>query len=173
MASALDILNGGEVITFQLPNTTQDPTLCNNGIYFTDSFTAELGLEIKSGQRLSFQIDNIYMKNFTISEDGISGNAIQIPDSDAMGYQSQYYIDSSDCSASFVLDNDFTPQNNHVLKVAAYCTYDYGWQGTTNIVNLEYRFYDETSDTFLTNPLNTGGQSIFTEHFASLPKSFL
>ena len=169
MASAIDIMNAGEVITFQLPNTTQDPTLCNNGIYFTDSFTAELGLEIKSGQRLSFQIDNIYMKNFTISEDGISGDAIQIPDSDAMGYQSQYYIDSSDCSASFVLDNDFAIQNNHVIKVAAYCTYDYGWQGTTNIVNLEYRFYDETADTFTTNPLNTGGQPIMSEHFATIP----
>ena len=169
MANATDILNIGNVITFQLPNTTDDPTMCNNGIYFSDTFSAEVGLEIKSGVRLSFQIDNIYMKNFNINELGISGDPIEIPDSSAMGYQSQYYIDSSDCSCSFVLDNDFAPQNNHVIKVAGYCTYNSGWQGTSNIVNLEYKFYDETTDAFIINPVNTGGQSIISEHFASIP----
>ena len=169
MANAIDILNAGSVISFQLPNTTQDPTMCNNGIYFTDTFNAELGLEIKSGQRLSFQIDNIYMKNFNINELGISGDAIQIPDSDAMGYQSQYYIDSSDCSASFVLDNDFAILNNHVMKVAAYCTYDYGWQGTTNIINLEYLFYDVTGDVITSDPRNTSNLPIMNEHFATIP----
>lgn len=169
MANAQDILNIGSVITFQLPNTTQDPTMCNNGIYFSDTFSAELGLEIKSGVRLSFQIDNIYMKNFNINDLGISGDPIEIPDSNAMGYQSQYYIDSSDCSASFVLDNDFAIKNNHVMKVAAYCVYDYGWQGTTNIVNLEYMFYDETTDSFTTDPRNTADASIMKEHFATIP----
>lgn len=169
MANAQDILNIGSVITFQLPNTTQDPTMCNNGIYFSDTFSAELGLEIKSGVRLSFQIDNIYMKNFNINELGISGDPITIPDSTAMGYQSQYYIDSSDCSASFVLDNDFAPQNNHKILVAGYCTSATGFSGTTNMLNLEYRFYDETTDAFTINPLNTGGQSILNERFASIP----
>lgn len=169
MADALDHLNHGEVITFQLPNTTQDPTMCNNGIYFTDTFTAELGLEIKSGERLSFQIDNIYMKNFNINELGISGDPITIPDSTAMGYQSQYYIDSSDCSASFVLDNDFIPKDHHTLLVAAYCTYDYGWQGTTNIVNLEYLFYDVTTNTFTSSPRNLQDANIMSEHFATIP----
>ena len=169
MANAIDVLNAGSVINFQLPNTTQDPTMCNNGIYFTDTFTAELGLEIKSGQRLSFQIDNIYMKNFFINENGISGDPIQIPDSNAMGYQSQYYIDSSDCSASFVLDNDFAIKDHHIMKVAAYCTYDYGWQGTTNIVNLEYLFYDETSDLITSDPRNTSNLSIMRENFATIP----
>lgn len=169
MANAIDVLNAGSVINFQLPNTTQDPTMCNNGIYFTDTFSAELGLEIKSGERLSFQIDNIYMKNFNINELGISGDPIQIPDSNAMGYQSQYYIDSSDCSASFVLDNDFAIKDHHIMKVAAYCTYDYGWQGTTNIVNLEYLFYDETSGIIAADPRNTADQSIMSEHFATIP----
>ena len=169
MANAQDILNIGNVITFQLPNTTQDPSMCNNGIYFSDTFSAELGLEIKSGVRLSFQIDNIYMKNFNINELGISGDPIEIPDSNAMGYQSQYYIDSSDCSASFVLDNDFAIKDNHVVKVAAYCTYDYGWQGTTNIVNLEYLFYDETTNAFVSDPRNTADASIKSEQFATIP----
>ena len=169
MASAQDILNIGNVLTFQLPNTTQDPTLCNNGIYFSDTFSAELGLKINSGVRLSFQIDNIYMKNFNINENGISGDPIVIPDNTAMGYQSQYYIDSSDCSASFVLDNDFIPKDHHKLLVAAYCTYDYGWQGTTNIVNLEYLFYDETTDTFTSSPANLQDANIMSEHFATIP----
>lgn len=169
MAYAQEILNIGNVLSFQLPNTTQDPTMCNNGIYFSDTFSAELGLEINSGVRLSFQIDNIYMKNFTITESDISGDPIVIPDNMAMGYQSQYYIDSSDCSASFVLDNDFVPKDHHIIKVAGYCTYDYGWQGTTNIVNLEYLFYDETSDTMTAYPLNTADQSIVAEHFATIP----
>ena len=49
MASAKDSLNMGSVISFVLPNTTQDPDMCNNGIYVTDTYTAEIGKERKQG----------------------------------------------------------------------------------------------------------------------------
>lgn len=169
MADAMTYLNGGNVLNFVLPNTTDTPANCNNGFYITDTFTAEIGKEINNNERLSFQIDNIYIKNFSITENGISGDPITIPDNTAMGYQSQYYIDSNDCSASFVLDTDFIPKDHHKLLVAAYCTYDYGWGGTTNIINLEYLFYDVDGDALTSSPTNLQDENIFIEHFATIP----
>lgn len=169
MASAKDSLNMGSVISFVLPNTTQDPDMCNNGIYVTDTYTAEIGKEIKQGERLSFQIDNIYMKNGGITSDDVYGTPISIPDSDALGYQREYWIESGACTANFTLGSDFNPKDGHKLLIAAYCAYAYGWQGTTNIVNVSFLFYDVDSGSIITQPQNTQSQGIIYVEMAQAP----
>lgn len=169
MASAKDSLNMGSVISFVLPNTTQDPDKCNNGIYVTDTYTAEIGKEIKQGEKLSFQLDNIYMKNGGITSDDVYGTPISIPDSDALGYQRQYWIESGACTANFTLGADFNPKYGHKLLIAAYCVYDYGWQGTTNIVNVSFLFYDVDADAITSAPQNTQSQNIMSVEMAQAP----
>lgn len=169
MASAKDSLNMGSVISFVLPNTTQDPDMCNNGIYVTDTYTAEIGKEIKQGEKLSFQIDNIYMKNGGISSDDVYGTPISVPDSDALGYQREYWIESGSCTANFTLGANFNPKDDHQLLVAGYCAYDYGWQGTTNIVNVTFLFYDVDADSITSSPSNTQSRSIIYEEMAQAP----
>lgn len=169
MADAMDTLNGGSVLVFQKPNT-ENLAYCNNGIYITDTYTAKIGLEIKQGEKLSFQIDNCYMKSATFGENGIDGTPATVPDPTALGYQTQYYIDSGNCSANYTLSSDFNPKDDHKITLAAYCTYASGYSGTHNIINIEFRFYDETAATFTTNPTNTSNQAIVSQDFGTLPQ---
>ena len=169
MADAMETLNGGSVITFQKPNT-ENLAYCNNGIYITDTYTAKIGQEIKQGEKLSFQIDNCYMKDAAFGENGINGTPASIPDSTALGYQSIYYIDSGDCSANYTLDSHFNPKNDHQLLVACYCTYASGYYATHNIVNIEFLFYDVDTQQITSSPANTDNASITGQDFGTLPQ---
>ena len=172
MSAAIDVLNGGGVLNFVTPDTAESYEYCNNGIYVTDTYVAEIGLEVKQGEKLYFQIDNIYMKNATISATGISGDPVQIPDSDAMGYQYQYYIDSGACNASYTLDADFNPKDGHKLLIAGFCSAATGYSGTANMVSLSFIFYDVDSSVITTTPNNTANQSIVNQILGDPPPQF-
>lgn len=169
MASAKSILNVGSVISFITPNT-ENYDYMNNAIFISDTFTAKIGQEIKQGESLSFQIDNCYIKNGEITSNDIVGDTVTIPDSTALGYQTQYYIDSGDCSASYTLSADFNPKNDHKLLVAGYCTYGSGYSGTHNIVNMEFLFYDVDSQDITSTPTNTSNAQIVAQDFGLLPQ---
>ena len=158
MADARDSLNMGDVLKF-IHGDTNDLTKCDNGVYISNTYTAEIGKEIKAGERLSFQLDNIYMKNGAITELGVGGDPIVIPDPDAWGYQVMYYIDDDDdCAHSVVLDHTFNNATGHRTLIAAYLTYT---DNTTDyITGLSFLFYDADDDSILTSYTNNNNQNI-------------
>ena len=165
MADAREVLNGGNVLNFIHPDA--ELSKCDNGIYITDTYTAQLGLEVKAGTTLSFQIDNIYMKNGSITNLGVGGTPIVIPDPDAWAYQLMYYFDNDTCSGSFVLGSDFNPKDNHKLLIAANLTYND--DGSDYVINFEFVFYDVDDDTITVAPMNTSNNNMMYIDMAATP----
>ena len=158
MADAREYLNIGNVLNF-IHGNTDNLSLCDNGIYISDTFTAEIGKEIKAGETLSFQLDNIYMKNGAINELGVGGEPIVIPDSDAWNYQTMWYInDNDDCAHSVVLDNTFNNVTGHKTLIAGYLTYTDN--GSDYIVGLSWLFYDADTDTISSTYTNSDNRSV-------------
>lgn len=167
MADAMNTLNGGNVLHFITPDTT-DYEYCVNGIYITDTFTAEIGLELKAGQHFLFQLDSCFMKNATYGADGIDGTAVAVPDTDVLTTMEQAYLDTDDCSKSYIVGSNFNPYDDHKILIAAYLTYDNGW-GDAYTVGYSYLYYDETDETFVPLPQNTNGDYIEGEDLGTYP----
>ena len=172
MADAWSILNHGNLINFVTPNT-EDLQYAANGVYITDTFTAEIGLELKPGEQISFQIDNGYFKNSTISETGgIQGDPVSVPDSSVLQTMYQYYIDTDDCAKSYTLGNNFRPALDHQILIAAHLKFDNGW-GDTYTVGLAWDYYDGTSGQFVTIPQNYNGNYMHTQDMGAFPPYFI
>lgn len=167
MADAMNTLNGGNVLNFVTPDTT-DYVYCVNGIYITDTFTAEIGLELKAGQHFLFQLDSCFMKNATFGADGIDGTPVAVPDTDVLTTMEQAFLDTDDCSKSYIVGSNFNPYDNHKILIAAYLTYDNGW-GDAYTVGYNYLYYDETDETFTPLPQNTDGNYIEGEDLGTYP----
>ena len=168
MADAWSILNHGNLLNFVTPNT-EDLEYCANGIYLTDTFTAKIGLELKTGEQLSFQVDNGYFKNSTISETGgIQGDPVTVPDSTALQTMAQYYMDTDDCSKSYVLGDNFRPALDHQILIAGHLKFDNGW-GDTYTVGVTWDYYDGTSQQFVSIPQNYNGNYMHTQDMGSYP----
>lgn len=167
MADAMTILNGGEVLNFVTPNTT-DYEYCVNGIYVTDTYTAELGLELKQGKQIKFQLDSCFMKNATFSDSGINGDAVPVPDTDVLTTMEQAYLDTDECNKVYTLGQNFNPYDAHKILIACYLAYDSGW-GDAYTVGYNYLYYDATDEAFVPLPQNTDGNYIEGEDLGTYP----
>ena len=169
MADAMNTLNGGSVLNFVTPDTTEYEN-CFNGLYITDTFTAELGLELKSGNDFNFQLDSCFMKNASYSESGISGDPVAVPDTDTLPTMAQAYLDTNDCSKIYTVGNNFNPHDGHTILVAACLAYTSGWSNpTTYAVGLKYVFYDVDNDQIVTTPTNMDGNYIEGQDLGTYP----
>ena len=169
MADAMATLNGGSVINFVTPNTTEYEN-CYNGLYITDTFTAEIGIELKSGNDFNFQLDSCFMKNASYSENGISGDPVAIPDTDTLTTMTQAYLDTDDCSKIYTVGNNFNPHDGHTILIAACLVYNSGWSNpTTYGVGIKYIFYDVDDDQIVTTPTNTDGNYIEGQDLGTYP----
>lgn len=168
MASAMTYLNGGNVLNFVKPNT-ETLSYCANGIFITDTFTAEIGKEIKAGATIRLQCDSLYFKNATFSENDITGEPFTVPDP-TIGITplGQYYLDTDDCTGVFTLDDGFRPASDHKLLIAGHLSYDSGW-GDTFSVGVRWLFYDVDADSVTTLPYNYDGQSIMNRDLTTPP----
>ena len=166
MADAMETLNGGNVLNFVKPNT-ETLSYCANGIYITDTFTAKIGLEIKSGEIFGFQIDSSYFENATFLSTGISGDAIPIPDTSTSGSMAQWYMDTEDCSISYTLNSDFNPYDGDQILIAGYLsTTNYG---NAYCAGITWRYYNVTKDRFETMPQNSVGDYIQNINLGAYP----
>lgn len=172
MADAWDILNHGNLINFVTPNV-ENLEYGANGVYITDTFTAEMGLELKVGSVISFQIDNAFFKNSTLSRTGgIQGDTVSVPDATALSTMVQYYLDTNDCSKSYTLGNDFRPALDHQILIAGHLYYEDGW-GDTYTVGLRWDYYDATSQQFISVPQNYDGYYMHTRDMGTYPPYFI
>ena len=168
MADAWSILNHGNLINFVTPDV-ENLQYAANGVYITDTFTAEPGLELKPGERISFQIDNGYFKNSTISETGgIQGDPVSVPDGSALQTMAQYYIDTDDCTKSYVLGDNFRPALDHQILIAGHLKFDNGW-GDTYTVGVAWAYYDATSRQFVSIPQNYDGRYMHAQDMGTYP----
>lgn len=166
MADAMETLNGGNVLNFVKPDT-ETLSYCANGIYITDTFTATIGLELKSGEVFAFQIDSSYFENATFLTTGISGDAIPIPDTRASGYMVQWFFDTADCSKSYTLNSDFNPYENDQILIAGYLSFSN--YGDTYCVGITWRYYNVTKERFETLPRNHAGDYIQNINLGTYP----
>lgn len=172
MADAWEILNHGGLLNFITPDV-ENLDYAANGIYITDTFTAEIGLELKPGEKISFQIDSGYFKNSTISETGgIQGEPVTVPDGSALQTMAQYYIDTDNCSKSYTLGDNFRPALDHQILIAAHLKYDNGW-GDTYTVGIAWDYYDATTGQFVSIPQNYNGNYMHTQDLGDYPPYFI
>lgn len=172
MAEAWDILNHGNLINFVTPDV-ENLEYGANGIYITDTFTAKIGIELKPGETLSFQIDNGYFKNSTLSKTGgVQGDVVSVPDGTAPQTMAQYYLDTEDCSKSYTLGDNFRPALDHQILIAAHLKFDNGW-GDTYTVGVEWDYYDATTGQFVSVPQNYNGDYMHTEDLGDYPPYFI
>ena len=120
--------------------------------------TAEIDLKIKEGVDLALYIDQEAYKNFTITEDGITGDLIDAGTaafSALMRYQEPV-------RQTAALGSNFNPRsdyNQDSFKVAIYIT-DVTTETTISTSYPVILFYREDNDTFLTTYFNASSQYI-------------
>lgn len=120
--------------------------------------TAEIGLKLKEGVDLAFYIDAEAYKNFTITDEGITGDLVDA--GTAVFAAMLRYQEPTRQTAS--LSSGFNPRsdyNQEDFKVAIYIT-DVTTEAATSVSYPVILFYREDTDTFLTTYYNTASTSI-------------
>lgn len=120
--------------------------------------TAEIGYTLKEGSQIAFYLDQEAYKNFTITEDGITGDLVDAGTaafSALIRYQ-EPVRQTREAGSEFNPRADYSQDG---FKAAIYIS-DVSTETATSYSVPNILFYREDNDTFLTTYYNTSSQSI-------------